>query len=48
MKRRFVFILVIVPLGVLLGLGLFLTAIELSAGWLNERVQRLFKDIYEA
>jgi hypothetical protein len=46
MKRTATFILICMPLAALLMTGLLLSAVECSAGWLNDRCQKWFEDIY--
>jgi hypothetical protein len=46
MKRTAALILLCVPLAALLLTGLLLSAVECGAGWLNDRFQKLFTEIY--
>jgi len=46
MRRPLTLIVLCVPLVLLLATGLLLSAIECSAGWLNDRCQKWFTDIY--
>lgn len=47
MKRFAILFALCVPLALLLMAGLLLTAIECGAGWLNDRCQKLFAELYE-
>jgi hypothetical protein len=46
MKRTATLIVICVPLFALFLIGLLLSAIECSAGWLNDGCQKLFTEIF--